>query len=170
MFNSIIVSNTNNLTRLKTILEKAKAMQESLKISDEAMVGARLVLDQFPLAKQVQLVSDFAKRSGAVLCNIEAPKFEDNEKSLTELIERVDKTIAFLSTLSEDMVAADLETRLVPIAWMPGKGLTAKYYLEVYALSNFYFHFVTAYSILRHYGLQIGKMDYMEMPEFKDLA
>jgi len=170
MFNSIIGSYTQSLTQLKGILEKAKTFQETKKISDATMVGAYLALDQFPLAKQVQLVSDYAKRAGAVLCNVEAPKFEDNEASLTELIARIDKTVAFLATLSEDMVATDLDTRLVPIVWLPGKGLVATYYLEYYARSNFYFHFVTAYSILRHHGLEIGKGDYMGMPEFKDLA
>jgi hypothetical protein len=123
-----------------------------------------------PLAKQVQLVSDYAKRAGAVLCNIEAPKFEDNEKTLDELIARINKTTAFLTTLKEEMVANDFETRLVPLPWMPGKGLTAQYYLDYYSRANFYFHFVTAYSILRHYGLEIGKADYMGMTGLKDLA
>ena len=68
------------------------------------------------------------------------------------------------------MMKDDLETRLVPLVWMPGKGLTAQYFLEVYAHDNFYFHYTTAYSILRHYGLSIGKGDYMTGTEFKDLV
>lgn len=169
MFNHLIPLYVGHLTNLKAILEKAKGFQEAHKISDEAICGARLALDQFPLIKQVQLVSDYAKRSGAILCGVQNPSFEDNEKTLTELQQRIDKTLAFLATLTEAMEQKNLESQIIPLPWMPGKGLSGKYYIEVYGLSNIYFHYTTAYSILRHYGLAIGKGDYMGNVELKDL-
>jgi hypothetical protein len=165
-----ITAYIRHLTNLQGILEKAKAWQQDHKVSDETMLSARLSLDQFTLAQQVRGATNFAKQTGAALCNVEAPIFEDKEASLQELQSRIDTVITFLSGLSEASIATDLETRLVPLAWMPGKGLTAKYYVEYYAHSNFYFHYTTAYAILRHYGVQIGKADYMGASELKDLA
>lgn len=169
-FSIVVSSPITHLTNLKNILAKAKSWQESNGYKEEAVLAAHLAVDQFPLVKQVQLASDYAKRLGATLCGVEAPKYEDNEKTFAELEARIDKTIEFLSTLKEDMVKNDLETRLVPLPWMPGKGLTAKYYVEIYGVSNFYFHYTTAYAILRNFGLPIGKGDYMGNLSFKDLA
>ncbi len=170
MYNFTVATYSRDLGKLKRILEKAKVWQQEKKISDETIMNARLTLDQFSLAQQVRSVTNFARQTGEVLCNIEAKKPEDSETNLSALIERIDVTVAFLSTLNETMIANDLETRLVPLYWMPGKGIVAKYFVESYAHKNFYFHYVTAYSILRHSGLSIGKGDYMVMPEFKDLA
>lgn len=169
MYTFTITAYIKNLNNLKAIVEKAKAWQATQKISDEAIMNARLALDQFSFAQQVRSVTYFARSSAAELCGITAPVFEDTEKTLSELQGRIDKTVAFLTTLTPDMVKTDLETRMVPLSWMPGKGLTAKYFIEEYAHLNFYFHYTTAYSILRHYGLQIGKGDYITGVEFKDL-
>ena len=163
LFDLTITSYIRNLTYLKNILIKAKAWQETAGFSDEALCNAHLAVDQFSLARQIQIASDNAKKGGAVLCGIEAPKFEDSEKTIGELTTRIDKTIEFLSTLTKDMVKDDLETRRIPFMWAPGKGFTAKFYVEQYTLSNFYFHYVTAYSILRNFGLTIGKTDYMTL-------
>lgn len=169
MFTITVLSYIKKLTALTAILEKAEMWQREHKISDEAIVGARLALDQFTFAQQVRSATNFAKNTGAALCAVEAPMFEDNEKSIPELKERITKTLTFLTSLTPAMVKDDLEVRLIPLAWMPGKGLTAKYFVEEYALSNFYFHYTTAYAILRHYGLQIGKGDYMGGVDLKDL-
>ncbi len=170
MYTFTINAYIKNLNNLKAILEKAKAWQTSQKISDDTIMNARLALDQFSLAQQVRSVTYFARSTGAELCGVLSPVFEDGEKTLAELQSRIDKTIAFLTTLTPEMVKTDLETRMVPLSWMPGKGLTAKYFIEEYAHANFYFHYTTAYSILRHYGLQIGKGDYITGVEFKDLV
>jgi hypothetical protein len=169
MFTSTITSYIQNLTNLRVILEKAKTYQLEHKIGDETMMNARIALDQFSLAGQVRSACNFARNSGAVIRGLDNPVYEDTEKTLTDLQGRIDKVVAYLSEITEDMVKSDLETRLVPLYWMPGKGLTAKYFLEEYALKNFYFHYVTAYSILRHYGLSIGKADYMGDVDLKDL-
>jgi hypothetical protein len=170
MYSFTITAYIKNLNNLKAILEKAKAWQLSQKISDEAIMDARLALDQFTFAKQVRSVTYFAKSTAAELCGVEAPAFEDNEKNLTELQTRIDVVVAYLSTLTPEMVKTDLEVRLVPLAWMKGKGMTAKYFIEEYAHANFYFHYTTAYAVLRHYGLQIGKGDFIRDIQFKDLA
>jgi hypothetical protein len=140
------------------------------KIQDEVMLGARLTLDQYSLAGQVRSMCNFARNAGAVIQGVENPVYEDNEKTLSDLQARIEKVMAYLSEITEEKIAKDISERTVPLAWMPGKGLTAKYFLETYALSNFYFHYVTAYSILRHYGLQIGKADYMGNVELVDLT
>jgi hypothetical protein len=158
------------LTNVEAILVKANAWKEEKKISDETLCNARLILDQFPLATQIQVMTDAAKKSAAVIAGVEAPVYEDNEKTMAELIARVQKTRVFLESLPKDVVAPALDTTVIPFKWAPGKGYTAKYYVEFYAMSNFYFHMVTAYSILRHYGLSIGKMDFMGNLELTDLA
>ena len=150
MFYFTITAYIRNLTNLRAILEKAKAYQVEHKISDETMLTARLSLDQFALAGQVRSACNFARNSGAIIRGIESPSYEDNEKTIEDLQARIDKVLAYLAEVTPEMVKDDLETRLVPLAWMPGKGLTAKYFLEVYAVSNFYFHYTTAYAILRH--------------------
>lgn len=169
MFETYIGAYIRHLTNLKNILEKAKAWQSQMKIKDEAVMNARLALDQFHFAMQVRGTTNFARQSAAAMFNIEYPKFEDNETNLTELQSRIDKSIEYLSSCKDKAIATDLETRVVPLPWMPGKGFITKYFIEVYAHDNFYFHCTTAYSILRHYGLQIGKSDFMGDIELKDL-
>ncbi len=170
MFDITVTSFIRNLTNMRAVLDKAYAWQTSMNITDEAIMNARLALDQFPLAKQVQLMSDFSKKAGALLCNVETPSFEDNEKSIAELQARLDKTIAFLSTLSAETMATDLDTKMVPFKWVSGKGFIARYYIESYSIPQFYFHYTTAYSILRHHGLPIGKQEFMGALDLRDMA
>ncbi len=170
MFTFTVAAYINHLTNLRAILEKARAWQGEHNISDETIMNARLSLDQFSLAGQVRSACNFARNSGAVIRGLEAPSYEDTEKSLRDLQVRIDKVVSYLKEVTEDSIKNDLETRIVPLPWTPGKGLVAKYYLEVYAQSNFYFHYTTAYAILRHYGLPIGKADYMGHVELRDVA
>lgn len=172
LFSITVESYIRNLTNLKSILDKAIAWQAEHKVTDETMMGSRLALDMFPLASQVRIASNYARNAGATLCGLEHPVYEDTEKTLAELQGRIDKVITFLSGLDEGMVKDDLETKVVALPWMPGKGLPAKYYVETYSLANFYFHYTTAYAILRHYGLSVGKADYMSgvMDNLKDVT
>ena len=172
MFTTTITAYIHHLGNLRAILEKAHVWQLEKKISDETIMNARLAIDQFPFAFQVRSVTVAAKNGAGTLCGVEYPSFEDTEKTIPELITRIDTTVTFLKTLTPEMVksASDLEVKVVPMAWMPGKGIDGKFYTEVYTISNFYFHYVTAYSILRHYGLAIGKGDYMGNVEMKDVA
>ena len=165
LFTFTITAYLRNLNNLKGILEKAAQWQQVGKLQDDAIMNARLALDQFTFARQVRAATNFAKASGEVLTEVKAPVFDDNETSLSDLIKRVAVTIDYLTSLKEEMIRNDLESRMIALPWVPGKGLVAKFYVEVYAHMNFMFHYTTAYSILRHYGLTIGKADYMgEVP------
>ena len=114
----------------------------------------------YPLVKQIQSVSDSAKACTARLAGMAPPSFPDNETTLAEIRARIDKTIAFLQTIKPEQLegAAD---RLVPIPWMPGKGVKGLQYLTVLQLPNFYFHVTTTYDILRHNGVDLGKTDFI---------
>jgi len=150
-----------NLKNLLSIVEKAESWAKERNISDETLLNARLTLDQFPLVKQVQIASDQAKGSAAALANIPVPSFPDTEATVQELKERITKTIDFLSTISPDMIdETTLVTRTVPNRYVPGKGFTVYNHAFYSALPQFFFHYVTAYSILRHYGVQVGKADF----------
>jgi hypothetical protein len=161
---------TKHLENLKAILEKAISWQAEAKLQDDAILQARLALDMFPFVSQVRFTTNYAKSAIATYVGETAPSFTDDEKTLVQLIERIDKTLAYIASVSLSSLKDDLDTRLVPLAWMPGKGIVARYYVEEYALSNFFFHYTTAYDILRHYGLQIGKGDYLGNVSLKDLA
>ena len=170
MYNTTITLYIRNLTNLKVILVKAKAWQETQGYKDEAIMGAHLAVDQFPLVRQVQMAADLAKKSGAIIAGVEVPSYEDNETTLAELQARVDKTIEFLSSLPKDVVAPDLDTKMIPYPWVKGKGFIARYYVEEYALPQFYFHYTITYSILRNFGLSIGKQDFLGTVDLRDLA
>lgn len=134
----------------------------------EALLNDRLVFDQFPLKMQVQMACDNAKGGAARLAGIEPPKFEDNENSIAELQKRIEKTLAFVATIKPEQIVAREEER-VTLSYFPGKYLTAFDYATEYLIPNFYFHVVTAYSIMRKNGIDLGKADYMGGVPLKDL-
>lgn len=156
-----------SLQNLKAILEKAKTFAAEKKIEENVLLEARLALDQYPLVRQVQIACDNAKGTAARLAGVEPPKMEDNEKSIAELETRIEKTLAFIHTLSETQFEGS-EERKVPIYFMPGKYMLGFEYATEMAIPNFYFHYTTAYSILRHYGVELGKQDFTGSVDFKD--
>ena len=170
MFTITVASYIRHLTNLKAILGKAIEWQKTTNFKDEAICNAHLAIDQFPLKKQVQMTCDYAKKSGAYLCGVEAPVNEDTEQTLAELQTRIDTTITFLNSLYEKELATELDKKLVPLPWLPGKAITAKYYIEDYALPQFYFHYTTAYSILRNFGLPLGKGDFLGSVDLQTLV
>lgn len=145
------------LTNIKGWLDKAADQK------DEAeLVGARLAPDMYPLAKQIQLVSDSAKGCGARLAGVDAPAMPDTEASFAELKDRCDKTIAFLETLDPAAVDAGI-TREIVLTFPNGGGLRfdGLTYLNGFVLPNVYFHASTAYAILRSAGVDVGKLDFL---------
>lgn len=161
MYSASIPTLIRMLDNLSKILEKGAAHAESRKIDPAVLVGGRLYPDMFPLSRQVQIASDTAKGCAARLAGKEPPKFEDNETTFEELIARCSNTVAFLETLK----AADIdgsESREVTLQLRSGPlkfdGLS---YLNEFVLPNFFFHVATAYDILRHNGVELGKRDYM---------
>ena len=148
------------LTNLKAQLVKAEAFCAEKKIEEATLLQVRLAIDMLPFVKQVQIASDNAKGTAARLIGIEPPKMEDSEKSLEELIVRIDKTLVFLATLKPEQFSAAAETQ-IRLPYFPEKHFLGGEFLPEYGLPNFFFHVVTAYAILRHVGMDIGKADYM---------
>ena len=149
------------LTNLKAILHKAAAHAQAKKIDEPALLQARLYPDMFPLVRQVQLASDFARGTAARLAGKEPPSYEDTETSFAELFARVDRTLEYLRTLKAGEIDGSEGREIVrPIRGEPKKFSGINYLLQ-FALPNFLFHTTTAYAILRHSGIEIGKTDFI---------
>lgn len=160
---------TNSLGGLRTVLTKAQAYVAEKGLDEQALLADKLWDDMFPLAKQVQIACDNAKGAAARLSHTEAPKFEDNEATLAELIARVDKTVAFMSSIPESAYAKAADAH-VTFSYTPGKYLTGFDYAREYAIPNFFFHYTTAYGLLRKAGVPIGKADFVGVVHFRDEA
>ena len=135
---------------------------------ENALLQSRLVFDQFPFVQQVQVACDNAKNGAARLAEIEAPKFEDNEKTVAELKARIAKTLEFLKTIKPEQIVGQ-ENIKVTLPYWKGKSMSGFDYATEYLLPNFLFHYTTAYSILRHNGLDVGKADFAGGLPLKDL-
>jgi len=149
------------LTNLKGILEKGLAHAQAKKIDEAVFLNARLYPDMFALTRQVQIAADFARATGARLAGQEPPGYEDNEKTFAELISRVERSIEYLRTVTPGMIDGSEAREIIrPIRGEPKK-FTGIGYLLQFALPNFFFHTTTAYAILRHGGVELGKNDFI---------
>ncbi|HXI38319.1 MAG TPA: DUF1993 domain-containing protein [Burkholderiales bacterium] len=154
----------NTLRNLSAILDKAQAHCEAKKIEPAALTQARLFPDMFPLTRQVQIACDTAKGAVARLAGVEVPKHEDTEQSFAELKARIAKTIDFVQSVGAAKIDGS-EGREVVLKMRSGEvKFTGLQYLMGHAWPNFYFHVTTAYNILRHNGVDIGKRDYIGTP------
>ena len=161
MYQASVPVLAKGLTNLKAILEKAAAHAAAQKIDDTVFVTARLYPNMLPLSKQVQIASDFARGTTARLAGSEPPAWEDNEKTLSDLIARCDKTLDALKGFTAAQVDGSEARQITrPVRGQP-KVFTGTNYLLQYALPNFYFHTTTAYAILRHNGVELGKLDFI---------
>lgn len=150
------------LGSLAALLDKAGSHAEARKIAPEVLLQTRLFPDMFPLVRQVQIACDFAKGVTARLAGAEVPAYDDAEQSFEELRTRIDRTIAFIDSF--DAAAFDgSEAR--EIVTRPGTPKERRFngqdYLLGYGLPQFFFHVTTAYALLRHNGVDVGKRDYM---------
>jgi len=159
---------TKMLTNLSTILDKAQAFAEQKKFDASALLTDRLAIDQFNFTRQIQATCDMAKAYASKLTGKEAPMHEDKEATLPELQQRIHKTIQFLQTIKPEDFKG-WETRQVTNPRREGKFLHGEEYAMQQAIPNFYFHLTTAYSILRHRGLEIGKKDFLGELKYRDL-
>jgi hypothetical protein len=161
MFDTSVPVLIHFLKGLSRIVGKAEEHCAARKIEPDALLTARLFPDMFHFARQVQLTTDFAKGMGARLAGIPVPSFPDEEKTFAELQARIAKTVDFLSALTKEQYEG-AAARAVTIK-VGGKDTEFKGadYVASYALPNFYFHLSTAYNILRHNGVELGKKDYM---------
>jgi len=150
------------LTALKAILAKADAYAAANSIAPEALLLARLYPDMFPLLKQVQIAADFARGVSARLAAVEVPNYDGNEKSFSDLDALLTRTLDFIDRLDASRFEGSEANAIVLRPGTPKeKKLSGQAYLANYGLPQFAFHVTTAYAILRHNGLPIGKKDYM---------
>ncbi len=168
LYELTVVQFSKMLKNLSAILEKAESFAETKKIDTHILLNSRLAVDQFNLTRQIQIACDTAKLGVARLVNKEntAPKHEDNEVTISELRERIQSVLNYLSGFTqEDFVAA--ETQKITQPRWEGKYLTGREFAIEHAIPNMYFHVTTAYSILRHNGVDIGKKDYLGIMPYK---
>jgi hypothetical protein len=165
MYQASIPVFTRMLTALDAILDKAAAHAQAKKIAPDALLTARLYPDMFTFTKQVQLATDFAKGPASRLAGIENPKYADEEKTFAELKARIAKTIAYLKTVKAGQIDGGDDREITfPIGPEKTMTLPATSYLFNVAMPNFYFHIATAYDILRHNGVELGKLDFIGRP------
>lgn len=154
------------LHNMTLILDKAEAYADAKKFDSNVLFEARLAPDQFNFARQIQIMCDTAKKCVAQLTGKEAPVQPDTEKTLKDLKSRVESVISYLQTFSRnDFVGSEMRHISQP-RW-EGQYLLGSEFLINHAIPNFYFHTTTAYAILRHNGLDIGKKDYLGKMPYK---
>lgn len=164
MYQASVPRFINILGNLSSILDKAQAHVEAKKISDASLTSFRLFPDMLPMARQVQIACDTAKGVVARLAGVDIPVFEDNETTLAELKARVARTIAFIQTISPEQIDGTEDKDIVTKRGEKETHYKGMQFLLGHAIPNFYFHVTTAYNILRHNGVEIGKRDYLGNP------
>lgn len=154
------------LKNLDAILDKAEGFSKTKNFDVQVLMNDRLAPDMFALIKQVQIACDTAKLCAARLSGKEAPVNDDSEKNLSEIKNRIQGTIRFLETMKPQDFNGAEEKHITQPRW-EGKYLTGKEYVIHHAVPNLYFHITTAYAILRHNGVDVGKKDYLGELPFK---
>ena len=154
------------LTNLDHCLAKAQANATARKFDPNVLVGVRLAPDMLPFAAQLRIACDAAKLAVARIGGLEAPKFEDNETTFDELRQRIAKTQAWLATVPSDALDGREDVDITfPVARDKTRTMKGEAYLKHWALPNFFFHVTTAYALLRHNGVDLGKADYRAGPQ-----
>jgi hypothetical protein len=161
MYEASVPTFLHTLRSLKAILEKGLAHAEARKFDPTVLAASRLYPDMFPLTRQVQIASDAAKGAAARLAGVDPPKFDDVETTLPELIARVDKTIDYLQSFKPAQIDGSEERTITIQTPRQTFSFPGKAFLRHWALPNFYFHVTTAYNLLRHNGVEIGKADFL---------
>lgn len=166
LFEMTVPQFTKTLHNLNQMLGKATAYSETKKFEMDVLLNARLAPDQFHFIRQVQIACDTAKFCSARLTGKEAPSHADTEKTLADVKARIESTVQYLNTFSAKDFDGSETKQITQPRW-EGKYLIGKDYVLHHAVPNFYFHITTAYAILRHNGVDIGKKDYLGELPFK---
>lgn len=162
MYSAAIPVFQQMLNSLQDVLAKAEAHAAAKNIAPEVLLQTRLFPDMFPLLRQVQIAADFAKSVSARLANVDVPAYEDNEQSFADLQARIARTSAFIGSLDAAAFQGSEQREIVLRPGTPKeKKLNGQAYLLNYGLPQFFFHVTTAYDLLRHNGVELGKKDYM---------
>ena len=161
MYSASVPIFVRTLTNLLTWLDKAEAHAAAKKYDTSVLIAARLAPDMLPFTRQIQIASDTVKFCVARLAGVEGPKFEDTEASFDELRARVRKTVDYLQSVPAAQIDGS-EDRDVALPRRDGTlMLKGEAYLKHYVLPNFFFHMTTAYALLRHNGVELGKRDFL---------
>jgi len=152
------------LPALGGCLRKAADHSAAKKIDPAVLLQSRLYPDMFPLVRQVQIATDFAKGTVARLAGQEPPKFEDNETSFEQLQAQIDRTLDYIREFKPSQIDGSEERDITMTLGGQQRSFKGENYLVGFSLPNFYFHTTTAYAILRHNGVELGKGDYMRPP------
>lgn len=150
---------TKMLQTLSRLLDKAQQHAAANNLAPDTLLNARLASDMRPLTSQVQMACDTARLAASVLSGRPIPVFEDTEKTVPELKALIEKTVEYVASMKESDFAGWHERIVAPPGW--SGAFLGKDYFYQHGVPNFYFHMVTAYDILRHKGVRIGKMDYI---------
>ncbi|HVZ46737.1 MAG TPA: DUF1993 domain-containing protein [Ramlibacter sp.] len=166
MYSAGVPTFQHTLRNLIHILEKAEAFAQARKFDPAVLTTYRLAPDMLPFTRQIQIACDGPKNGVARICGLEAPKFDDGETTFPELKARIQKTLDFLATITpEAMNGTEDKDITFPVGRDTTRTMKAEAYLKHWVLPNFFFHVVTAYDILRHNGVDLGKTDYLAGPQ-----
>ena len=161
MYQASIPQFVKMLTNLSNILKKSEAFAKEMNIDGAVLINDRLAPDMFPLSKQIQIACDQVKNGMARLAGVESPKFDDHESTFEQLQERIEKTIVFAKAITPAQLEGS-ETKEIKFSIKEWNfEFVGEQYLLTWIIPNLYFHITTAYNILRHNGVQIGKSDYL---------
>jgi uncharacterized protein len=160
MYYQVIAQCTQSLKNLEICLDKAERYAAAKKFDVGVLLSSRLAPDMQAFTYQVQSACDYVKESAAWLSGQTPPRHEDNEQTIDELRARIRKTIAFVESVNEAQYAHARESK-VKLSWAPGKLIGGEDYLLQMTIPNTFFHIAMAYAILRHNGVDVGKMDFL---------
>lgn len=149
------------LTAISAVLDKAAAHCAAKKIDEAALLTSRLYPDMFPMSRQIQIATDQARNFVARIAGLEVPKYPDTEASFAELKARIAKTIDFIHSVDTAKIDGTEAKELVVPLGARERNFTGQSYLLTFILPNFYFHLTTAYGLLRHAGVELGKRDFL---------
>lgn len=165
-YHAIIMQFSKMLKNLSGFLDKSELLANEKKFDAEVLLNSRLAPDQFDFIRQVQITCDTAKACAASLANKEVPTHPDTEKNLSDLRARIGSVVSYLNTFKAEDFAGAKERKIFRPRW-EGKYLNGEEFVVEHAVPNFYFHLTTAYSILRHNGVPLGKRDYLGTINYK---
>ena len=164
MYQASVPRFINALNNLSAILDKAQAHVDAKKLDEATLTSFRLFPDMLPMARQILIATDTAKGLAARLAGVDIPVYEDTEKTLGELKARIAKTVAYLQTFNPEQIDGTEDKEIVIKRGDKETRYTGMQFLLGHAVPNVYFHITTAYNILRHNGVEIGKRDYLGNP------
>ena len=161
MFQSSIPVFIKTLTSLKAILDKGAAHAQAKKIDETVLLQSRLYPDMLPFTSQVQIAADQARAGADRIIGSEPATWEDNEKTFAELVARLDRTITHLKSLTEKQFDGAESRQITRKVRGEPRTFSGVGYLQQFVLPNLFFHTTTAYAILRHNGVELGKLDFL---------